>query len=198
MEWPLEPGEFVVCDPGKHIVVVTLDDDLSLPEEFLACFGKSRTENLGVERVVVNCVSNPCVRVVVVCGEEIAGHMAGQAIVALWMNGIDKSRRIKGAKGAIPYIQNLPGEFIDRFRKQVRVIDLIGVVDENVLSRDIRKIASDKLDCFQGDELDFARYLLKPESALTGALDLDGVEVSLLPEYDLRYDPGSGQVKVGR
>ncbi len=197
MEWPVEPGEFVVVNPFNHIVVVTLDDDLRLPLEGLALYGKSRTENLGVERVVVNTVSNMNIRVVVVCGEEIHGHMAGQAIFALWENGVGKDRRIVGAKGAIPYIQNLPPHFIERFREQVEVVDLIGVVDEDELARQIGKIAAKKHASFEGEELDFDKYLLKPESAVSGALNLGDCEVSLSPEYDIKYDTATGKVSSG-
>ncbi|MFH1788987.1 MAG: tetrahydromethanopterin S-methyltransferase subunit A [Candidatus Altiarchaeota archaeon] len=194
MEWPVEPGEFVVVNPCNHIAVVTLDDDLSLPTDALALYGKSRTENLGVERVVVNTVSNPSIRVVVVCGEEIHGHLAGQAIVALWENGIDDKRRIIGAKGAIPYIQNLPYHFIERFRQQVEVVNLIGVVDEERLADEIGRLAGKKYAAFAGEDLDFDKYLLKPESAVSSSLNLGDCEVSLSPEYGVKYDTATGQV----
>jgi len=194
MEWPLEPGEFVVGNPEKHVAVVTLDDDLSLPTEALAIYGKSRTENLGVERVVLNTISNQNIRVVVVCGEEIHGHMAGQAIIALWKNGIDEAKRIVGALGAIPYIQNLPESFIKRFREQVEVVDLIGVTDEKRLKSKLLGLASGNLHRFAGEELDFAGYLIKPESALTESLQLEGYEVSLSPEYAVKYNTRTGKV----
>jgi tetrahydromethanopterin S-methyltransferase subunit A len=194
MMWPIEPGEFVVCDPRKHIAVVTLDDDITLPADVLAIYGKSRTENLGVERVVLNTISNPNIRVVVVCGEEIHGHMAGQAILSLWRNGVDEKRRIIGASGAIPYIQNLPPHFIERFREQVEVVDLIGVADEKRLRAKLEELSKREFTAFSGEELDFGEYLLKQESALTGSLGLEEFEVSLSPEYGIKFNTRSGKV----
>lgn len=196
MEWPLEPGEFVICNPENHVAVVTLDNDLSLPTEALAIYGKSRTENLGVERVVLNTISNQNIRVVVVCGEEIHGHMAGQAIIALWKNGIDDAKRIVGALGAIPYIQNLPASFIQRFREQVEVVDLIGVTDEGKIKAEVLGMVSGNLRRFSGEELDFSGYLVKPESALPDSLRLEGYEVSLSPEYGVKYNTRTGKVSV--
>jgi len=196
MDWPVEPGEFVVCDPKAHIAVVTLDDDISLPANLIALYGKSRTENLGVERVVVNTVSNQNIRALVICGKEICGHNAGQAILALWENGIDQGKRIVGAEGAIPYIQNLPVEFIERFRLQVELVDLIGVVDELVIGDRIVEVSKKNLKAFEGDELDFEGHFIKAESALTDTLDLSGCEVSLSPEYDIKFNTITGEVYV--
>jgi tetrahydromethanopterin S-methyltransferase subunit A len=194
MDWPIEPGDYVVCNHLNHIAVVTLDDEITLPLKFIALYGKSRTENLGVERVVLNTVSNRNIRVVVVCGNEIHGHMAGQAIVALWKNGVDENRRIIGARGAIPYIQNLPDKFIERFRKQVELVDLIGVVDENVLRETLGELAKRDFKPFLGEELDFEKYLIKPESSFTQAFDLREFEVCLSPEYGIKGDTRKGRI----
>jgi tetrahydromethanopterin S-methyltransferase subunit A len=43
--------------------------------------------------------------------------------------------RIVGSKGAIPFIENLSKEAIDRFQRQVEVIDRIGLVDEGKIEK---------------------------------------------------------------
>jgi tetrahydromethanopterin S-methyltransferase subunit A len=50
--------------------------------------------------------------------------------MALHENGVDPDKRsIVGAHGAIPYIENVPDEGLDRFRSQFEMIDLIDVED---------------------------------------------------------------------
>lgn len=195
MDWPLEPGEYVIVDPKKRVAVVTLDDEVDLPLECVALYGKSRTENLGVERVVLNVISNPNIRFLVVCGSEIHGHLAGQAIVALHENGIDDRKKIVGAKGAIPYIQNLPEHFIERFRCQVmEVADLIDVVDEERIGGVVRELAARKTGPFEGEVIDFDKYLIKAESALAESLDFKENEVYVSPEYGITLDTVSGRI----
>ncbi len=50
--------------------------------------------------------------------------------MALHENGVDPEKRsIVGADGAIPYIENIPDEGLDRFRSQFEMVDLIDVED---------------------------------------------------------------------
>ena len=44
-----------------------------------------------------------------------------------------------GSRGAIPFIENLSPEAIDRFQRQVEVIDRIGLVDEDEIERIVRE-----------------------------------------------------------
>ena len=94
---------------------------------------------MGVEKVVGNLISNSEIRFLLVCGEESKGHLPGDSIVALHKNGIDPDGRIVGSRGAIPFIENLSPEAIDRFQRQVEVIDRIGLVDEDEIERIVRE-----------------------------------------------------------
>jgi tetrahydromethanopterin S-methyltransferase subunit A len=89
-----------------------------------------RTENLGVERVIVNTIANCHMRYIVVCGKESKGHAAGQTLIAIHENGIDENGKIIGSKGAIPFIENITKEAVERFRRQVKkVVNLIEETD---------------------------------------------------------------------
>ena len=122
-------GRFVEGNPRSPVAVVTLSDEFELPADKVALFGSMKTENLGVEKVVANIVSNPAVRFLIVCGQEVRGHRSGDSIVSLHRSGLDGNNRVVGARSAIPFIENLPLEAIDRFRRQVEVVDLTGVCD---------------------------------------------------------------------
>jgi tetrahydromethanopterin S-methyltransferase subunit A len=50
--------------------------------------------------------------------------LTGEALKALIRNGVDEKMRIRDTSAPHPFLYNLPMEFIDRFRKQLSVIDL--------------------------------------------------------------------------
>ncbi|MHC1625370.1 MAG: tetrahydromethanopterin S-methyltransferase subunit A [Methermicoccaceae archaeon] len=122
-DWPLFMGDYTIGNVTSSVAVVTLASSLE-PSLKAAIWGKCMTENLGVERVVANIVSNPHIRYLIVCGNEAKGHLPGDSLIHLYQNGIDDNRRIVGANGAIPYVENLPGEVVERFQEQIELIDL--------------------------------------------------------------------------
>jgi len=118
-------GEYTECLPDGCVAVVTLNIDY-IPPKNVAIYGPLKTENIGVEKIIANVISNPHIRYLVICGDDIRGHRSGSSLVALNKNGIDKQHRIIDAAGAIPYIENLNEEAIKRFQNQIEVINLIG------------------------------------------------------------------------
>ena len=116
-------GEFTICSDNSCVAVVLLNIDYT-PSDKVAIYGPLKTENIGVEKIVANVISNPNIRFLVICGEDIRGHRSGGSLIALNKNGIDKQHRIKDAPGAIPYIENLSEEAIDRFQSQIEIVDL--------------------------------------------------------------------------
>jgi len=129
-------GEFTACSPDGCIAVVLLNIKYT-PSDRVAIYGSLKTENIGIEKIVANVISNPYIRYLVVCGDDIRGHRSGSSLVALNKNGIDDQHKIIDAPGAIPYIENLNEEAIDRFRAQIELIDLLGVKDKKTIDKTI-------------------------------------------------------------
>src|SRR5512136_2906494 len=129
--WPPLRGEYSVGDPQNSIAVVTLASQLHI--EGAAIVGPCKTENLGVEKIVANIISNSNIRFLLICGAESMGHLPGNTLIALHKNGIDEQGRIIGSKGAIPFIQNLTPEAVSRFQAQIQLIDRIGLEDEELI-----------------------------------------------------------------
>lgn len=129
-------GEFTACSPDGCIAVVLLNIEYT-PSDRVAIYGSLKTENIGVEKIVANVISNPYIRYLVVCGDDIRGHRSGSSLVALNKNGIDEQHKIIDAPGAIPYIENLNEGAIDRFRDQVEIVDLLGVKDKKTIDKTI-------------------------------------------------------------
>jgi len=121
-------GEFTACSPTSCVAVVLLNIEYT-PSYDVAVYGHLKTENIGIEKIIANTISNPHIRFLVVCGDDIRGHRSGMSLVALHQHGIDQHHRIVDAPGAIPYIENLSEEAVARFRAQLEVINLLGVTD---------------------------------------------------------------------
>jgi len=131
-------GEFTICSKNGCIAVVILNVKYT-PSDKVAIYGPLKTENIGIEKVVANIISNPHIRYMIVCGDDIRGHRSGTSLLALHNNGIDENNRIIDAPGAIPYIENLNKEAVNRFQKQINSINLIGVNDKNKIDNAINE-----------------------------------------------------------
>lgn len=137
-------------------------------ESGAALAGTLQTENIGLEKVICNIVANPNIRCLIVCGPESPGHLVGDAILALDRNGTDEHRRIVGAKAPTPYVFNIPGEFVERFRKQVTIVDLVNEGSPDVLRQAVWSCYQEEPTAFRGYELyDPGAY---PEAPLSGKI----------------------------
>jgi tetrahydromethanopterin S-methyltransferase subunit A len=90
--------------------------------------GRLLSENKGIDAIIAFTMNHPNLKRIIVCGKEVRGHRAGQALLALASNGMDSSGRIIGAVGPNPIV-TLTLEDVDIFRHQVEINDMIGTVD---------------------------------------------------------------------
>lgn len=129
--WPSNPGTFEIKDAASPVAVVCPRQDLELQEAALfygaAISGPCITPDRGVELVVSSIIANPNIRWVILAGKD-SGHLAGDVLYYLWKYGLDpETRRVRETKCPTnPYLFNLPDEAIERFRKQVKVINVLG------------------------------------------------------------------------
>lgn len=142
--WPPCPGEYVVADPLGAIAICTLaSHDLpvslsALGEPGIAIIGKCDTENIGVEKVVLNILANPNIRWLVLCGSEAEGHRSGDAFLKLKEFGVDTVMRVRNAASRRPILNNLTMPEVSRFRRQVEVVNLIGNTDPTAVVAAVR------------------------------------------------------------
>lgn len=128
-------GDITRGEPSSSAVVVTMGGHVEVPADLAAVWGPLRTENIGIETLIANVLSNPRLRFVVLVGADVRGHLSGASLLALVSNGLDDRRRIIGAPGAVPFIENIGDAAIERFRQQVEIIDLLGEAGPGVLRR---------------------------------------------------------------
>lgn len=123
-----------------------------------ALAGTLQTENIGIEKIVCNIVANPNIRYLVLCGIEVQGHNSGDALKALLENGINEKRTIIGSKAQTPYLFNIPTEAIERFRKQLTLVNLIMEMDPEVVQKAV-------WSCYQEKPTQFKEYTLWDQGA---------------------------------
>ena len=151
-------------------------------ESGAALSGTLQTENVGMEKVICNIVSNPNIRYLIVCGPESPGHLVGDAILALVKNGMDDHKRIIGTEAPTPYLFNIPSEFVERFRKQITITDLINEGSPDVLRQAVWA-------CYQEKPTSFRKYKLYdpgayPAEPLSGKITWRVTRPSEQPKSD--------------
>ncbi len=160
MEWPYIAGDYTVGNRKASFAVVTCGSH-DLPERIIAkepklvaIAGSCETENDGIARILQNVVSNSHIRFLVVCGEKVVGHEPGQTLVALHQNGIGDDFRVIGSEGTIPILHPkyfkiaTPHIVVERFKKQVEIIDLRGEKDPDKIVSVIRSFSARQVEAY--------------------------------------------------
>lgn len=149
-KWPYVAGEYYAFCGGDYCpVAVSTLGDTELAERLaqkhpneLCIVGKTETENIGIDKVIKNTITNPTIKYLLLVGKEPKGHKSGETFISLSKNGVDERMRVIGSTGKKPILRNVSVEEINSFRNQVEVVDMIGCSDENLISDKIKELAS--------------------------------------------------------
>ena len=178
-EYPPEEGRYLRGNDYSPVAVVGILDtfDFKIPPELVrligvaiesgaALAGTLQTENIGLEKLVANVVANPNIRYIVLCWRESQGHLPGDALMALVKNGVrkDKRRTIIGAEALTPYLPNISLAAIERFRKQITIVNLLSEGNSKIgmYPETVRKAI---WSCFQENPTKFMGYTLHDPGA---------------------------------
>jgi tetrahydromethanopterin S-methyltransferase subunit A len=185
--WPHVPGDFEVGNPSHSVAICTLGKKLQVPGSY-AIIGTCKTENIGIERVIINVISNPSIRFLILAGPEVPGHLTGSSMKALYEKGVDAdTRRIVDAPGAIPYIENVPLEAVERFRCQIEFVDMMNNSRADELSEKAEKLQARNPGSFDEEPM-FIDF--RGVSSPAVRIGIRG-SITLLPEYGVSLDPFS-------
>ncbi|HUV08946.1 MAG TPA: tetrahydromethanopterin S-methyltransferase subunit A [Spirochaetia bacterium] len=194
-DYPPEEGRYLRGnDFSPAVVVVILNrEQEKIPHEIeelvrvgvesgAALAGTVQTENIGFEKIICNVIANPNIRYAILTGPESEGHLTGEAFKALLNKGVDEKKRILGTDAPHPLLYNLPMEFIERFRKQVSLIDL----QFKGSPESIRKAV---WSCYQEEPVEFEGYTVYdmgayPEPPLSGKITQRVMESWKQPQSD--------------
>ena len=208
--YPPEAGRYVRGNDYSPVAVCVILDtfDFAIPPELnelvmsatdsgAALAGMLQTENIGLEKMICNIVANPNIRYIVLCGRESAGHLPGEALLALKQNGIDETKRIIGSKALTPYLSNIPKELIDRFNQQIVAIVNMpcrpGEKDTELPGLNPKVVEEVVKSCYQENPVIFMDYTLYdigayPETAIIHKI------VSKLNQLGKPVEPGKSKM----
>jgi len=140
--WPPHPGEYIVGNPAGSVAICTLSNR-ELPPRLiaaavadLAITGRCDTENIGIEKVVLNLIANPHIRWLILCG-----HRAADAFLRLKERGVDANMRVLESASWRPVLKNLTLFDVARFREQIEIVNLIGVTAISEIVKAVHEIA---------------------------------------------------------
>jgi tetrahydromethanopterin S-methyltransferase subunit A len=194
-DYPPEEGRYLRGNDSSPVAVVIIlnrkEDEIPAEIEKLvrtgvesgaALSGTVQTENIGFEKIICNVVANPNIRYAILSGPESEGHLTGEAFKALLKNGVDEKKRIIGSNSPHPLLYNLPMQFIERFRKQVTLIDLQFRGTPELIRKAV-------WSCYQETEVDFEGYNVYdigafPEPPLSGKITQRVMQPWTLPKDD--------------
>jgi len=146
--WPFIPGKYFVHDERAPVAVTTLGSvalaaEVSQQQPVGLCIvGKVETENIGIEKIIKNILSNKAIRYLLCAGAEPPRHLTGATFLALFANGIDDEKKIIGSPGMRPVLPNTTAEEIADFRNQVTLVDMTGETDSAVIAAKVAELAA--------------------------------------------------------
>ncbi len=180
--WPIIQGDYISGSPESCVAVCTFGshlDEQGICDKGAAMCGSCKTENLGLEKLIANTISNPNIRFIIFCGTEVKGHLSGQSLKALHENGVEGGK-IVGSKGAIAFIENLDNAAIERFREQVEVIDIMESEDMSAITAKINDCVGKDPGAFDADPM-----VIEVSDDEGGAESTEGVEAEMSGELAL-------------
>jgi len=159
--WPPVTGEYFVLPENQNgqIAVSTLasvflaESLANMKPKGLCIAGKTETENIGIDKIIKNTVTNPSIHTLILSGIDPKGHRSGATLLSLCEQGVDDSMRVIGSPGKHPILKNVTKDEVEAFRNQIKVVDMIGCEDVKQIVKTINKVASLKhpLSCSKKD-----------------------------------------------
>lgn len=145
--WPPAKGEYIVLNKSASVAVSTLSsDELSealakLKPGGLCITGKTETENIGIDKIVKNVITNPAIKFLIIAGKDPEGHKSGETLISLVENGVDKDMRVIGSTGRRPILKNVSPREVEDFRKQVQIDNMIGCENTKDLANKVKELS---------------------------------------------------------
>jgi len=177
--WPPVEGEYTVINRSAPVAVSTLasvkleEKIVKLNPPGLCIVGKTETENIGIDKIVKNVISNPAIVFLILAGKDTEGHQSGKTILALKENGVDGTMRIKGSKGRRPILKNVTLQDVEKFRGQVHIEDMIGTENTKTIAKKIKEL-SDRAPAYSssgcGCGSDACMPVMKPVAVIKKAV----------------------------
>ncbi len=171
--WPPVAGEyFAFCEGPDCPVAVSTLASVELAEALanikpkgLCIVGKTETENIGIEKIIKNTITNPTIHYLIVAGKDPNGHRSGSTLLALSERGVNKDMKVIGSPGKRPILKNVSLSEVETFRKQVQVIDMLGCEDTEKIMKKIDELTMKSVSTCKCKEYAEPKFALPITSA---------------------------------
>lgn len=133
MNWPIVEGDFKVYNENKSLAVLFIGNEDWRRDYFhknISISGKLITPQ-GIERIVLNVISNPHIREIVVIGDEVKPFYPLDALRSLYDNSMNDNSEIKDTVANVKTLNKVNREHVEVFREQIVNIEFFR--DENEL-----------------------------------------------------------------
>lgn len=131
---------------GKTVAICTLSSldllqDISKDEIMnnILIVGRLYSENKGIEDLILYCTSHNSLKYLVVCGQDTKGHYSGDALVKIKLYGVNPRGHILNTLAPRPYLTLKP-ETVEKFRKNIQIIDMRGVCKLEEIKRRVNNL----------------------------------------------------------
>ena len=132
-------SSIAICTLSSMNLLVEIAKTSNLMNKILIV-GRLLSENRGIDKIIKFSIKNPSLHHIIVCGTDVKGHRAGQALLSLHKNGVNGQGRILGATAHYSLLSCSPTE-IQLFRSQTLVYDMIGTQDLDKLVSQISRLS---------------------------------------------------------
>lgn len=120
-----EGNSIAICTLSSIDLLQTIANNRPDIMNRILIIGRLLSENKGLDKLVNFTLMHPNLRHIVVCGKEVRGHKAGQALLCVHRNGVrSDDGRIIGAIGPNPFLTCSQAD-IELFKRQITIYDLI-------------------------------------------------------------------------
>ncbi|HSE99983.1 MAG TPA: hypothetical protein VLA48_03720, partial [Nitrososphaeraceae archaeon] len=111
----------------------------------ISIVGRLLSENKGLDEIIKFTINNKSLKYLLLCGEEVKGHLSGQTLIALKRNGIDQNKKIINAAAPYPFLACSDDE-IEYFRHHINIINKIGLKDIYKIKDTVFDIKTNELE----------------------------------------------------
>ena len=137
--WPVCSSEnLVLGNPDSEIVIATLwTPTKKITDELDSnsfCVAGQLYSKEGINFIIRNILAKPSIRYLIICGTELSG--SGKVLADFFEKGVDEENMVIGNDFAKIH-KEIPREFLEMVRKNVKIENLIGVQDINEIKKKI-------------------------------------------------------------
>ena len=140
------PEEVYLGNPSSSVSICTLSSIHLLKKianselmNDISLVGRLFSENKGIDSIIRYVNSNPSLKTIILCGNDVFGHKPGNSLLALYKYGIDNKGRIIHSSGSDPVLSVSSNE-VKKFQNKIRLIDKIGLINLSEIKNLVQSI----------------------------------------------------------